>query len=184
MTLARYVHAMGRGPGRSRNLDQAEARDAMRLILSQDADPHAIGALLMLMRYRGKALQKSQVLHRPSAQPCLICPRLIWTGQATPPDARAGCRGSCWRRGWWRRRGRGSCCMDGTRPSRTGQIRARRCLWPGSRKPPPPNMPRACWTGTELPFCRWNALRRARWPCCACARFWACGPASTLSVAS
>ncbi len=54
MTLAPYIHAMGRGPGRARNLDLTEAEDAMRLILSGAADPHAIGALLMLMRYRGE----------------------------------------------------------------------------------------------------------------------------------
>lgn len=54
MTLAPYIHAMGRGPGRARSLTGAEAEDAMRLILSGEADPHAIGALLMLMRYRGE----------------------------------------------------------------------------------------------------------------------------------
>jgi len=54
MTLAPYIHTMGRGPGRARNLTGAEAEDAMRLILSGQADPHAIGALLMLMRYRGE----------------------------------------------------------------------------------------------------------------------------------
>lgn len=54
MTLAPYIHAMGRGPGRARNLTEAEAEHAMGLILSGQADPHAIGALLMLMRYRGE----------------------------------------------------------------------------------------------------------------------------------
>ncbi|MGP9790845.1 glycosyl transferase family protein [Roseinatronobacter sp. NSM] len=54
MTLAPYIHAMGRGPGRARNLTGAEAEEAMRLILLGRADPHAIGALLMLMRYRGE----------------------------------------------------------------------------------------------------------------------------------
>jgi len=54
MTLAPYVQALGRGPGRARSLDLHEAEDAMRLILSGTADPHAIGALLMLMRYRGE----------------------------------------------------------------------------------------------------------------------------------
>lgn len=54
MTLAPYIHAMGRGPGRARNLTGPEAEDAMRLILSEQADPHATGALLMLMRYRGE----------------------------------------------------------------------------------------------------------------------------------
>lgn len=55
MTLAPYIHAMGRGPGRARNLTGPEAEDAMTQILSGQADPHAIGALLMLMRYRGES---------------------------------------------------------------------------------------------------------------------------------
>jgi anthranilate phosphoribosyltransferase len=54
MTLAPYIHALGRGPGRARSLTETEAEDAMRLILSGQADPHAIGALLMLLRYRGE----------------------------------------------------------------------------------------------------------------------------------
>ncbi len=54
MTLAPYIHAMGRGPGRARSLTGAEAEEAMRVILSGQADPYAIGALLMLMRYRGE----------------------------------------------------------------------------------------------------------------------------------
>ncbi|WFE75881.1 glycosyl transferase family protein [Roseinatronobacter sp. S2] len=54
MTLAPYIHAMGRGPGRARHLTGPEAEDAMHLILSGKADPHAIGAMLMLMRYRGE----------------------------------------------------------------------------------------------------------------------------------
>jgi anthranilate phosphoribosyltransferase len=54
MTLAPFIHAMGRGPGRARSLTLDEAQDAMRQILSGAADPHAIGALLMLMRYRGE----------------------------------------------------------------------------------------------------------------------------------
>jgi anthranilate phosphoribosyltransferase len=54
MTLAPYIHAMGRGPGRARALSLDEAQDAMCQILSGHADPHATGALLMLMRYRGE----------------------------------------------------------------------------------------------------------------------------------
>jgi anthranilate phosphoribosyltransferase len=54
MSLAPYIHAMGRGPGRARSLSLTEAEDAMSLMLSGHADPHAIGALLMLMRYRGE----------------------------------------------------------------------------------------------------------------------------------
>lgn len=55
MSLASYVHAMGRGPGRGRSLTQDEAEDAMRQILAGEAAPEAVGALLMLMRYRGES---------------------------------------------------------------------------------------------------------------------------------
>lgn len=54
MSLSPYIHAMGRGPSRGRNLTREEAADAMRQILSGQAAPEAIGALLMLMRYRGE----------------------------------------------------------------------------------------------------------------------------------
>lgn len=54
MTLAKYVHAMGRGPGRARHLTREEAADAMSQILAGTAEPEAVGALLMLMRYRGE----------------------------------------------------------------------------------------------------------------------------------
>ncbi len=54
MTLAPLVRAMGRGPGRARSLEQEEARTAMATILSGDAAPEAVGALFMLMRYRGE----------------------------------------------------------------------------------------------------------------------------------
>ncbi|MEL7462729.1 MAG: glycosyl transferase family protein [Pseudomonadota bacterium] len=52
--LAPFVRAMGRGPSRGRNLDRAEAAEAMRLILAGEAAPEAVGALFMLMRYRGE----------------------------------------------------------------------------------------------------------------------------------
>lgn len=54
MSLASYVHAMGRGPSRGRSLTRAEAADAMRQILAGTAAREAVGALLMLMRYRGE----------------------------------------------------------------------------------------------------------------------------------
>ncbi|MBY6153873.1 glycosyl transferase family protein [Vannielia litorea] len=54
MSLAPYVRILGRGPGRSRSLTQEEAREAMALILSGEAAPEAVGALLMLMRFRGE----------------------------------------------------------------------------------------------------------------------------------
>ncbi|MGH1329339.1 MAG: glycosyl transferase family protein [Paracoccaceae bacterium] len=53
-SLSPYVRIMGRGPGRARSLTQAEAFEAMEIILSGQAAPEATGALLMLMRYRGE----------------------------------------------------------------------------------------------------------------------------------
>ncbi|MFT6775439.1 MAG: anthranilate phosphoribosyltransferase [Paracoccaceae bacterium] len=53
--LAHHVRTLGRGPGRSRNLTRAEAGDAMALILAGDAAPEAVGAILMLLRFRGES---------------------------------------------------------------------------------------------------------------------------------
>jgi anthranilate phosphoribosyltransferase len=52
--LAAHVRAWGRGPGRSRSLTCEEATDAMAVMLAGEAAPEAVGALLMLMRYRGE----------------------------------------------------------------------------------------------------------------------------------
>jgi len=49
-----FVAMLGRGPGRSRALTRAEAREAMGLVLAGQADPHQVGAFLMLLRYRGE----------------------------------------------------------------------------------------------------------------------------------
>ncbi len=53
-SLSGYVRTLARGPGRSRNLTGEEAYEAMSIILKGDAPPEAIGALLMLMRFRGE----------------------------------------------------------------------------------------------------------------------------------
>lgn len=55
MSLAEYVRILGRGPGRARSLTQVEAYRAMTLMLSDDAPPGAVGAILMLMRMKGEA---------------------------------------------------------------------------------------------------------------------------------
>ncbi|MEL6977428.1 MAG: glycosyl transferase family protein [Pseudomonadota bacterium] len=52
--MAALVRVMGRGPSRARSLTREEAETAMRLILEGAAPPEAVGALLMLMRYRGE----------------------------------------------------------------------------------------------------------------------------------
>lgn len=54
MTLAPHVRTLGRGPGRSRSLTRDEAYDAMRIILSGQAAPESVGALLMLLRMKGE----------------------------------------------------------------------------------------------------------------------------------
>ena len=58
MTLSDHVRTLGRGPGRSRSLTRDEACDAMRHMLSQDADQAATGALLMLLRMKGETAEE------------------------------------------------------------------------------------------------------------------------------
>lgn len=52
--FAKYVAILGRGPGRSRALTRDEAHDAFGMVLRHEADPHQIGAYLMLSRFRGE----------------------------------------------------------------------------------------------------------------------------------
>lgn len=52
--FAPYVRTLGRGPGRSRALTREEAYEALSLVLRGEADPHQVGAFLMLLRYRGE----------------------------------------------------------------------------------------------------------------------------------
>jgi len=52
--FAAYVRTLGRGPGRSRALTREEAHDALSMVLNGEADPHQVGAFLMLLRYRGE----------------------------------------------------------------------------------------------------------------------------------
>lgn len=52
--IAGYVRAMARGPSRGRGLTQDEACDALTQIMAGTAAAEAVGALFMLMRYRGE----------------------------------------------------------------------------------------------------------------------------------
>ncbi|SDX44608.1 glycosyl transferase family protein [Litoreibacter albidus] len=54
MTLTPFVRIVARGKGRARTLTFDEARQAMALILAGDAEPEAVGALLMVLRLRGE----------------------------------------------------------------------------------------------------------------------------------
>lgn len=54
MSLAPYIRIVARGKGRARPLSREEACEAMRLILDGQAEAEAVGALLMVLRYRGE----------------------------------------------------------------------------------------------------------------------------------
>lgn len=54
MTLAPYVRIVARGQGRARAMTMDEAQAAMGLILTGQAGPEAVGALLMVLRLRGE----------------------------------------------------------------------------------------------------------------------------------
>jgi anthranilate phosphoribosyltransferase len=52
--FAPFVATLGRGPGRSRALTREEAHAAFGMVLRGEADPHQVGAFLMLLRFRGE----------------------------------------------------------------------------------------------------------------------------------
>ncbi|MFT6090937.1 glycosyl transferase family protein [Sulfitobacter sp.] len=54
MTLAPFVRIVAQGKGRARPLTQDEALQAMTIMLSGNAAPEAVGALLMVLRLRGE----------------------------------------------------------------------------------------------------------------------------------
>lgn len=52
--FAAFVATLGRGPGRSRALTRQEAHTAFGMVLRNEANPHQVGAFLMLLRFRGE----------------------------------------------------------------------------------------------------------------------------------
>lgn len=54
MSLAPYVQIIARGKGRARPMTLPEAQSAMTLMLSDEAEPEATGAILMVLRLRGE----------------------------------------------------------------------------------------------------------------------------------
>lgn len=52
--FARYLRVIGKGPNLSRPLERPEAASAMRLVLADAVAPLQLGALLLLLRYRGE----------------------------------------------------------------------------------------------------------------------------------
>jgi anthranilate phosphoribosyltransferase len=53
--FAPYIRILGRGPGKSRSLTRAEAHHALGMVLRGQATREQVGAMLMLLRYRGEA---------------------------------------------------------------------------------------------------------------------------------
>ncbi|GGG74806.1 hypothetical protein GCM10011415_24150 [Salipiger pallidus] len=82
--LGAHVRTLARGPGRSRSLTRDEAQSAMRLMLSGDADPHAIGAVLMLMRMKGETADEIAgfAAAAQASLPDLPRPALDWPSYA------------------------------------------------------------------------------------------------------
>ena len=78
--LSAHVATLGRGPGRSRSLNRAEAEDAMATMLSGQAAPEAIGAVLMLLRMKGETAEEiAGLAHAAQAAcPALPCASLDW----------------------------------------------------------------------------------------------------------
>ena len=56
--FAPFIRILGRGPGRSRSLTRGEARYALGEVLAGRVAPEQVGALLMLLRYRGEAVDE------------------------------------------------------------------------------------------------------------------------------
>ncbi|MDR3524836.1 MAG: glycosyl transferase family protein [Acetobacteraceae bacterium] len=53
--FAPFVRILGRGPGKSRSFTRDEAKMALGMVLRGEATREQIGAMLMLLRYRGEA---------------------------------------------------------------------------------------------------------------------------------
>ena len=84
MSLAPHVATLGRGPGRSRSMTRAEAADAMAAMLSGEAAPEAIGALLMLLRMKGETADEIAGLAEAAQAACPVLPfaALDWPSYA------------------------------------------------------------------------------------------------------
>ena len=93
MSFADHVRTLGCGPGRSRSLTKDEAHDAMHLMLSGEAAPEAVGALLMLLRMKGETAAEIAGLARAAqaSAPVVKAVDLDW-----PSYAAGRTRGAPW----------------------------------------------------------------------------------------
>ena len=93
--FAGFVRILGRGPGRSRSLTRAEARYALGMVLRGEATREQIGALLMLLRYRGEAIQEAtglvEAARTHAGLPWNLAVDLDWPSYADGRTLIAGC---------------------------------------------------------------------------------------------
>lgn len=68
--LARYIALTGAGVGQSRPLSEAEAEDALGIVLDGEADPIQIGALLVALQYRGVTANELAGMVRAARRGC------------------------------------------------------------------------------------------------------------------
>src|SRR5579872_6468524 len=78
--FAKFVATLGRGPGRSRALTREEARAAFGMVLRGEADPHQVGAFLMLLRFRGEDVAEISGMVEAARD------AIAWPGQESPVD--------------------------------------------------------------------------------------------------
>ncbi|MGI3164120.1 glycosyl transferase family protein [Pseudooceanicola sp. 200-1SW] len=83
-SLAPYCRILARGPGRSRSFTQGEAAEVMRLMLSGQAEPEALGAILMLLRMKGETAEEIAGFAEAAreALPQIPRPALDWPSYA------------------------------------------------------------------------------------------------------
>ncbi len=75
--FAAFVATLGRGPGRSRALTREEAETAFGMVLRGEADPHQVGAFLMLLRFRGEDAEEiTGMVHAVRAHAGLARPEI------------------------------------------------------------------------------------------------------------
>ncbi|SNR49676.1 glycosyl transferase family protein [Puniceibacterium sediminis] len=84
MSLAPFVRILGRGPGRSRSFTRDEATEAMTITLNGQAEPQAVGAMLMLLRMKGETPDEIAgfVSAARATMPALPRPALDWPSYA------------------------------------------------------------------------------------------------------
>ena len=94
-SLSPFVQILGRGPGRARSLTMDEAQAAMTVVLSGQAAPEAVGAMLMLLRMKGETAHEIAgfVSAARTSLSAWVGLKPAWTGPVTPPGGHAGCRG-------------------------------------------------------------------------------------------